>query len=187
MDFNCIPLEVQAIIVNLYPCIQNRLVSKNFNKFTQSWHDKAASIINKQDILKIPTKPFVIMIDNISICYVTNTNIEIYSISSITHKVIHSCQVLRLYDYSQVDYLTYYNLLIQRGCTPKFVKNLIVNNIKLCQLELYSKSVKKYTYLWLYANAAILGFTDIAGIVQDYDRQYSFELYHKILNYFMEK
>ena len=72
MDFNCIPLEVQAIIVNLCPFTKTRLVNKNFVKFTQSRYDIAASVFNKKDIDKIQTKPFAVNMSRSRVCYVNN-------------------------------------------------------------------------------------------------------------------
>jgi hypothetical protein len=194
MDFNCIPLEVQAIIVNLCPFTKTRLVNKNFVKFTQSRYDIAASVFNKKDIDKIQTKPFAVNMSRSRVCYVNN-NYNIYEPHinyeppiTIYGLIDTQTEFSDMGYYICIDFLTSYNIMIQRGCTPTFVKNFIVNKIKNLKLSLYSKGVSSFTYLWLYANAAVLGFTDMNNILNiTYNKEHSFELYNNLLNYFVTK
>jgi hypothetical protein len=194
MSFNYLPVEIVNIIVNFYPLEvqQIRMINKLCHTLTKDNYNKTASVIHKKYLTNIPN-PFVININNLMARYISiNLNNRNYITfyadardyrSEITDK---NGKYYKGDDVEELDFLTTYKILLQRGCTPTFVKTLIIKRIKQLNLSLYSKTVSKFTYLWLYTNAAVLGFTNINNVTSTlYDKKDSLLLYHKILDHFL--
>jgi hypothetical protein len=134
--------------------------------------------------------PFAIFRDDFIFNYIDNTGVYgCMGDSLYYYKCKSRCFSLEHCNSSEIeelDFLTTYRVLIQRGCTPRFVKNLIVNRIKQLKIWLYSKSVEQHLYLWLYINAAIMGLTNIDNISNMvYNKEESVILYNKILTFFL--